>query len=142
LSAHISAVLRQQVRQRFSNCCAYCQTAERLTAATFEIEHIIPRSEGGETVFANLCLSCPTCNRCKADRIVATDAETSTQVRLFQPHLNAWTDHFAWNDEATEIVALTGTGRATISALRMNRPQLIRLRGMWVAMGEHPPEIE
>jgi hypothetical protein len=142
VSAHVSAVLRRQVRQQFLNCCAYCRTAERLTAATFEIEHIIPRSEGGETVFDNLCLACPTCNRCKADRVVVTDAETSTEVRLFQPHLDAWSDHFAWNDEATEIVALTGTGRATIRALRMNRAQLTRLRRMWVSMGEHPPAIE
>lgn len=41
--------------------------------------------------------------------------------------------------DATEIVGLTGTGKITISALRMNRPQLLRIRRMWVKMNEHPP---
>jgi hypothetical protein len=31
--------------------------------------------------------------------------------------------------------------QATIEALRMNRPALIRLRRMWVQMGEHPPRM-
>lgn len=42
---------------------AYCLTAEALTATTFEFEHIQPRSAGGETVFVNLCLYFPNCNR-------------------------------------------------------------------------------
>ncbi|MFM7441805.1 MAG: hypothetical protein ACKO2V_24940 [Snowella sp.] len=39
-------------------------------------------------------------------------------------------------------MGITAEGRATIEALRMNRPQLIRVRVMWVKMGEHPPEID
>ncbi|MEL6778294.1 MAG: HNH endonuclease, partial [Cyanobacteria bacterium J06597_16] len=31
--------------------------------------------------------------------------------------------------------------RATCAALRMNRPQLVRVRRMWVILGEHPPQI-
>lgn len=141
MSVYVPADLRRRVRDRFANCCAYCGTAERLTVAIFEIEHVLPRSAGGETVFGNLCLACPTCNRYKADRTGAIDPDTQVDVPLFSPHLDAWADHFAWNDDAIEITGLTPTGRATIAALRMNRPQLIRVRRMWVAMGDHPPDI-
>jgi hypothetical protein len=113
-----------------------------LSVAIFEFEHIIPRSTGGRTEFENLCLSCPTCNRYKANCTASLDPITQQDVALFHPHRNDWADHFAWNDDATAIIGLTPAGRATIEALRMNRTQMIRLRRMWHAMGEHPPHSE
>ena len=101
-----------------------------------------PRSAGGTTVFENLCLACPTCNRYKSDRTSVIDPETQFEAELFHPHRETWADHFAWNDNATEIIGLTPSGRATIAGLRMNRPQLVRVRRMWVAMDEHPPVDE
>ncbi len=68
MSAYISVDLQREIRARFTECCAYCLTAELLTATTFEFDHIMPRSLGGETVLANLCLACPSYNRDKADR--------------------------------------------------------------------------
>lgn len=141
MSVYLSADLRRRIRDHFANCCAYCHTAEDLTVAIFEFEHIVPRSAGGQTVFGNLCFSCPTCNRYKADRTVANDPDAQEDVALFHPHQDAWSHHFAWDDDATKINALTPTARATIAALRMNRPQLVRVRRMWVAMNEHPPEF-
>ena len=140
MSVYLPADLRRQVRAHFANCCAYCRTAEELTVAIFEFEHITPRSAGGETVFGNVCFSCPTCNRYKSDRTTAVDPDTQKTVSLFHPHRDAWIEHFKWNEDATEIIGVTDTGRATITALRMNRPQLIRVRRMWVAMAEHPPD--
>jgi hypothetical protein len=96
---------------------------------------------GGETVLDNLCLACPTCNRCKADRTAARDPATGHEVPLFHPQHDSWTRHFAWSEDGTRIVALTPTGRAIVAALRMNRPPLVRMRRMWVAMNEHAPEI-
>jgi hypothetical protein len=139
VSAYISVELQRQIRHHFDNCCAYCRTTEALTATTFEFEHIIPRSAGGETSFENLCLSCPSCNRHKASRQFASDPTTQQEVALFRPQIQAWIDHFRWNESATEMIGLTPTGRATIAALQMNRPQLIRVRRMWVKLGEHPP---
>lgn len=140
MSVYLPADLRRQVRARFANCCAYCRTAEDLTVAIFEFEHITPSSAGGESVFGNICLACPTCNRYKADRTTAVDPHAQETVLLFHPRRDAWTVHFKWNEDATEIISVTTTGRATIAASRMNRPQLIRVRRMWVAMGEHPPD--
>jgi hypothetical protein len=139
MSVYIPVELRDRVRERFANCCAYCRTAEDLTCTTFEYEHIVSRSTGGETVFDNICLSCPMCNRYKSDRSSAQDPETQVEVPLFHPHRDQWSNHFAWNDEYCEIIGLTPIGRATVEALKMNRPQMTRIRRMWVAMGEHPP---
>jgi hypothetical protein len=86
-------------------------------------------------------LACPSCNRYKASRQTAVDSITQQEVNLFHPQLQMWGEHFAWSEDATEIIGLTPIGRATIVALKMNRPQLIRVRKMWVKMGEHPPTI-
>lgn len=142
MSVYVPAELRRQIRDRFANCCACCGTSESLAVAIFESEHIVPRTGGGKTIFENICFACPTCNRYKADRTCAVDPGTQQEVPLFHPHRDAWPDHFAWNEDATEFAARTATGRATIAALRMNRPRLVRVRRMWVAMGEHPPDLE
>ena len=139
MSAYISVELQRQIRSHFADRCAYCQTAEIHTVAIFEFEHIIPRSADGQTAFENLCLACPTCNRYKANRQTAIDPVNQETVTLFHPQLQMWGDHFVWSEDGAEIVGLTPTGRATIAALRMNRPQLIRVRRMWIKMGEHPP---
>ena len=142
MSKYVPVDLQREVRALFEDCCAYCHTAERLTVVTFELEHIVPRASGGETAFENLCLACPTCNRHKADRIMARDELSDREVRLFHPQRDGWPVHFAWVEGATVIAGLTAIGRATIAALRMNRSQLVRIRRMWVAMGEHPPGMD
>jgi hypothetical protein len=142
MKVYITAQLQRQVRERFANCCAYCRTAEVVTVSIFEFEHIVPRSAGGATAFENLCFSCPTCNRYKSDLVSAQDPVTLNDVALFRPQQHQWHEHFSWNEDATEIVGLTPTGRATIAALKMNRPQMIRVRRMWVAMNEHPPDLD
>jgi hypothetical protein len=142
MSVYISVELQRRVRERFSNYCAYCRTAEALTATTFEFEHIIPTSAGGDTAFENLCLACPMCNRHKSDHLLASDPVTQTEVPLFDPQKQVWRDHFSWSDDGTQVVGLTPTGRATVAAFKMNRPQMIRVRRMWVAMNEHPVDMD
>ncbi len=138
MTAYVSAELRARVREFFEARCAYCQTAESLTVTTFEIEHIVPRSKGGETAFENLCLACPTCNRYKSDRLIGT-LESGLECRLFHPHQYSWHDHFGWSVDGTVIVGLTDVAHATIVTLRMNRSQMISVRELWVDAGRHPP---
>lgn len=142
MSEYISKNLKQQISRHFADCCAYCRNAYVLMPVTFECEHIIPLSAGGKTVFENLCLACPMCNRYKSNHQQAPDPKTEEIVSLFHPHLQVWTEHFTWNENATEIIGLTAVGRATISTLKMNRPDLVRVRAMWVELGEHPPSLE
>jgi len=139
MSSYISLELQQRIRQQFKNCCAYCQTSEHLTVTQFEFEHIIPRSLGGQTEPDNLCLSCPSCNRYKASRIQYKDPLTHQTVNFFHPQKQKWLNHFQWTKDFTEIQGLTPVGRATITALKMNRPQLIRVRSLWIKLNEHPP---
>jgi HNH endonuclease len=139
MSVYIAVELQRKIRDQFANCCAYCRTAEALTVTTFEFEQIIPRSAGGETVMDNLCLSCPSCNRYKAQRQKAPDPSTEEIVPLFHPQSQVWAEHFIWSEDFTEINGATSIGRATITTLKMNRSQVTRVRRMWVKMGEHPP---
>jgi hypothetical protein len=37
------------------------------------------------------------------------------------------------------IVGITSTGRATVAALYLNRPSLVRARQAWVSVGWHLP---
>jgi len=105
---------------------------------TFEIEHILPRSLGGLSEFQNLCLACPSCNRHKSNRVVGITDE-GLESRLFHPQLDHWFDHFDWSVDGTIIVGLSDTGTATINLLRMNRPQLVEVRSLWIIVGKHPP---
>jgi hypothetical protein len=139
LSDYIPADLRRRVRAHFSQCCAYCRSTEALTVVTFEVEHILPLSLGGPTEFENLGLACQSCNRHKSNRVVGITDE-SLESRLFHPQSDRWLDHFDWTISGTVIVGLTDVGTATINLLRMNRPQLIEVRSLWVTVGKHPPK--
>ncbi len=139
-SPRIPDELRRSVLDTAAGRCAYCRSAEALMGVTFEIEHIIPRSAGGETKADNLCLSCPTCNRHKAARLTVRDPESGEEVSLFHPHHQVWSDHFTWSADGARVIGLTTVGRATTAALRMNRPQIVLLRRYWAALGLHPPE--
>jgi hypothetical protein len=133
--ARIPAALRQAVIESAQGRCAYCRTPERLMGVTFEIEHVVPRSARGRTQAGNLCFSCPTCNRCKANRLSASDPEARRSARLFHPNRDQWSEHFAWSPDGSQILGLTPTGRATARALRFNRPVLVALRQYWRATG-------
>ncbi|MFP4437367.1 MAG: hypothetical protein ACLFVO_08985 [Chloroflexaceae bacterium] len=79
------------------------------------------------------------CNDHKSERVAALDPQSGEVVRLFDPRRQHWTDHFVWIDNGTVIRGLTATRRATILALNLNRPALVRARRAWVSVGWHPP---
>jgi hypothetical protein len=54
MSVYVPAALKRLVRERFGSRRPYCRTVEDLTATHFEIEHIGPRSAGGETVIESV----------------------------------------------------------------------------------------
>ncbi len=104
------------------------------------IDHIVPQSLGGSTDPGNLCAACWDCNLIKGEKIAAVDPQTGENVRLFHPNQQEWNDHFRWSETGWHIVGLTPTGRATVTALKLNRPQLVEARQYWVKTGWHPPE--
>jgi hypothetical protein len=44
MSVYIRVELQRQIRNRFGECCAYCRTAEFLTAMTFEFSNTVSPS--------------------------------------------------------------------------------------------------
>ena len=137
---YIPKALRERVARQARYRCGYCLSAEAVVGAPMEIDHIIPQSLGGPTEEDNLWLACSLCNDHKADRIAALDPLTGEITRLFDPRRQIWREHFAWTAEGERIVGLTSTGRATVVALNLNRPSLVKARQAWVAVGWHPPK--
>lgn len=140
MSQYISKALRQKVAEYFHFRCAYCQTAQEVVGPILEIDHIIPQSQGGPHTELNLCLACPICNGHKSDQTSGLDPETQQILPLFQPRQQRWTDHFAWDESGSLILAKTAIGRATIATLKLNQPQMITVRLLWVEAGWHPPD--
>lgn len=48
--------------------CQYCD--KKLNKGRFTIDHVIPRSKGGKTVWENLVTSCARCNTRKGDSLL------------------------------------------------------------------------
>jgi len=140
MSPHISKSLRQRVNEQAKRRCGYCLSSEAIVGAPMELDHIIPQSLGGLDEENNLWLACPLCNQHKADRIAALDPQTGAIVRLFNPRYENWSDHFAWSQDGERVIGKTSTGRATVSALNLNRPSLAAARRAWVQVGWHPPK--
>ena len=137
---YIPKALRERVARRARHRCGYCLTSETVVGMPMEIDHIVPQSLGGPTEEDNLWLACSLCNDHKADRIAALDPLTGEITRLFDPCRQIWREHFAWTAEGDRIAGLTSTGRATVVALNLNRPSLVKARQAWVAVGWHPPK--
>ncbi len=138
-STYIPVALRRLVTERDRHLCCYCRTAQRIVGGEFTVDHILPEALGGVTEAHNLCTACWRCNLIKGDRIVGRDPLSNQSERLYHPVREQWTDHFAWRDDGLLVTGQTATGRATVSALRLNRAALVESRALWIEAGWHPP---
>jgi len=68
------------VAQRDNFHCQYCGV--RLPLSRLNYDHVIPRDQGGKTVWSNIVMSCYPCNSHKANR---TPEEAGMRL-LKQPH--------------------------------------------------------
>ncbi len=138
-SEYVSVSLRFSVQVRANGLCEYCQSSDKYSNASFHCDHILPKKDGGKTELTNLAWACPWCNTHKHTKTYAPDPQTGKQVRLFNPRLQKWEQHFRWSDDFLSIVGHTQTGRATVDALNMNRFEHINLRKLLQMAGKHPP---
>jgi hypothetical protein len=138
-SYSIPKSVRDLVKRRANFCCEYCQMADWLSGIEGEIDHIIPRSEGGSSDPSNLCLACTSCNSYKQAKTTGIDPISGESVALFHPRTQWWEEHFAWGGDPAYIVGLTPCGRATIETVRLNHPLLVSARAVWTRAGYHPP---
>ena len=137
--SYISRELRERVRRQAQYRCGYCLTSEVLIGAYMQIDHIVPESLGGSNEESNLWLACSTCNAHKSNRQAALDPVTQELAPLFNPREQNWDEHFCWVENGEQIMGLTPTGRATVVALKLNRPMLVQARRRWIKAGWHPP---
>lgn len=135
----VSERTRRKVIERAQGCCEYCRSQARFSPDPFSIEHIIPRSKGGQDDLENLALACQGCNNRKYVDTDAIDPVTGDLVPLFHPRLDEWSEHFAWHESLTLIVGLTSIGRASVEKLQLNRSGVVNLRHLLHEIGEHPP---
>ena len=139
---YVPKELRDRIAAQAQHRYGYCLSAEAIVGAPMEIEHIIPESLGGLTEEGNLWLACSRCNDHKSNRIAATDPESGEIVRLFDPRRQSWNEHFRWSDQGDQIIGISPTGRATVAALHLNRPTLVKARQLWILVGWHPQAAE
>lgn len=101
------------------------------------VDHITPNSIDE---LENLCLACSSCNQSKYTATSGIDPDTKQTVRLFNPRIDVWHEHFLWYEGGVLILGQTPIGRATIVKLKMNNERIVHARGTWIIMGNHPPK--
>lgn len=138
-SSYISRQLRRRVATQGRHRCGYCLSSEGIVGMRMTIDHLIPVSLGGATEEENLWLACSACNGRKGNRISGRDPETGAVAPLFNPRTQRWDRHFEWSENGTRVLGRTSIGRATVSALQLNRSSLVEGRRSWVKVGWHPP---
>jgi 5-methylcytosine-specific restriction endonuclease McrA len=62
------ALSRKNILLRDRNTCQYC--GEALPPADLTLDHVIPRSRGGNSTWENLVACCHDCNRRKGNRML------------------------------------------------------------------------
>jgi 5-methylcytosine-specific restriction endonuclease McrA len=131
-----SAALRRLVIERADGRCEYCLIHQDVSPFTHEVNHLVARKHGGQTVSENLALACLSCNRRKGSDLTSIDPFSGEIVTLFNPRVQAWTSHFAL--ENAHIVGLTPAGRATVFLLVLNAPVRLVERQTLIEQGLYP----
>lgn len=126
------------VSERAEGRCEYCLLSQEGQEASFHIDHVVPLRAGGETAGGNLALACVSCSLRKAARETAIDPGSGLEVPLFNSRRADWQEHFRW--EGLRVVGRTASGRATVDALRMNRPMILAIRFEEAVLGRLPDE--
>jgi hypothetical protein len=129
MSDPITAELRAAVINRAKKRCEYCGIPDTAVLFAHEVDHIIAEQHRGKTTLENLALACFHCNRHKGPNIATIEPSSQEIVRLFNPRIDRWTDHFQMRE--AEIVGISPIGRGTAMLLQFNSSQRIQAR-LWL----------
>ncbi|TAE03778.1 MAG: HNH endonuclease [Bacteroidetes bacterium] len=80
---------RQNVFKRDNNRCLYCSATDNLT-----LDHVLPRSRGGQTTWTNLVTACRRCNSKKGD-LLPEEAKMPLPYKPFKPSFILFTREFS-----------------------------------------------
>lgn len=71
---------RSMIYKRDRNTCQYCGATSRLT-----IDHVMPKSKGGDDSWENLVVACSKCNTLKGDKLLE-----NTKLKLIRQPKAPW----------------------------------------------------
>lgn len=132
---HVPAALRRAVLLRAEGLCEYCLISDEDTFLGGQIDHVISEKHGGATTENNLAYSCTPCNQAKGSDVGSIDRTTGEIVRLFNPRMDRWSDHFAMM--GGRIDAISRIGEVTVRIMRFNLPERIEERFLLRRMGRY-----
>ncbi len=135
-TSYISAELRRLVVARARSLCEYCLIAEEDTTFGCAADHIISEKHLGITSEENLALACVFCNQAKGSDVGSIDQDNGQFLRLFNPRLDRWNDHFTLNGD--RIDGISPIGKVTARLLGFNRVQRILERRLLREIGRYP----
>ena len=138
MSEPVPERIRTEIQRRARHCCEYCRLHEEDAELNHEPDHVIPRKHRGETSQNNLAWTCFACNRHKGSDLCSIDIETGNIVRLFNPRVDKWSEHF--RQEGARIIPLTPEGRVTEFLLQFNRLDRLQIRELSLRQGRYPRE--
>ena len=72
---------RQTLLQRYGNVCYYCGLTT--SKDKLQMDHIVPRSKGGNNHISNLVLSCEKCNKVKSDKFMLPEEVHSKKRDIY-----------------------------------------------------------
>ena len=84
---------RKNVIWRDKNICQYC--GKRFCFADLTMDHVIPKSRGGEKTWINIVASCRRCNSRKGNRT----PEEARMPLLRRPQIPFWSIHILLRDK-------------------------------------------
>ena len=123
MSRYIAESTRLAVAERAEYRCEYCLIEQDDSFYPFQIDHIISLKHGGETSLDNLAYACFPCNVNKSSDVGTVLLPQRTFVRLFNPRIERWEDHFSV--ESGMFHASSAIGEATIKVLKLNEVERI-----------------
>ena len=82
-SSRLIPVSRRGVLRRDAQRCAYC------AGSANTIDHVLPRSRGGQDSWENLVACCLRCNNAKGDR-TPSEMNWTLRIRPQPPHGTSW----------------------------------------------------
>ncbi len=102
LSKRLGKIARQ-IKARDNYACVYCGVSAADANGHLHLDHLTPRSKGGEDIARNLVLACRRCNCVRKNMALAT-----------------------WARYAAEHLGLTFTARRVRGQARRRLPELAR----------------
>lgn len=89
---------RRNISVRDRGRCQYCGCFVKLARLT--LDHVVPRSHGGQSNWQNLVVACGTCNQKKDSRTpqeAAMPLQAMPRQPTFPEFLRKWQDVFLWS---------------------------------------------